>query len=131
FNVRINGPNLAVTPPFWRTDIEIPEDIVEEIGRLHGFDKLPVELPVRSIRPSNENPLLLLKSVLRQQLSSAGAQEIYSYSFVHGDILTQSLQDVKKAYKLSNALSPDLQYYRLSLIPSLLDKIHANIKTGH
>ena len=41
------------------------------------------------------------------------------------------LQDPANAFRLSNALSPDLQYYRLSLVPSLLDKVHMNIKAGH
>ena len=54
-----------------------------------------------------------------------------TYSFVHERILKNVEQDVTQAYKLSNALSPDLQYYRLTVLPSLLDKVHANIKAGH
>ncbi len=131
FEVRINGPHLAVTPPLWRTDIQIAEDIVEEIGRLHGFDNLPLELPKRSIEPVPDNQTLSLKQTIRRTLSAAGANELYLYSFVHGDLLDTAGQDTKKAYRLSNAISPELQYYRLSLTPSLLDKIHANIKAGY
>ena len=54
-----------------------------------------------------------------------------TYSFVHERILKNAEQDITQAYKLSNALSPDLQYYRLTVLPSLLDKVHANIKAGH
>ena len=122
---------LKVTPPFWRTDIELPEDIIEEIGRLYGFDKLPRQLPRRSIKPAPKNPRRQVKQAIRQSLSRAGANEILTYSFVHERILKNAEQDVIQAYKLSNALSPGLQYYRLTVLPSLLDKVYANIKSGH
>ena len=122
---------LKVTPPFWRTDLELPEDIVEEVGRLYGFDKLPRQLPMRSIKPAPRNPRRQLKQAIRQSLSRAGANEVLTYSFVHERVLKNAEQDPSRAYRLSNALSPDLQYYRTSVLPSLLDKVHANIKAGH
>ena len=122
---------MMVYSPFWRTDIELPEDIVEEVGRLYGFDKLPRQLPMRSIKSAPKNLRRELKNAVRQSLSRAGANEVLTYSFVHERILKNAEQDVAQAYKLSNALSPDLQYYRLTVLPSLLDKIHANIKAGH
>ena len=72
-----------------------------------------------------------MKRQIREQLSRAGANEALTYSFVHEHILKRAEQHADQAYKLSNALSPDLQYYRLSVLPSLLDKVHANIKAGH
>ena len=122
---------LKVTVPFWRTDLELPEDIVEEVGRLYGFDKLPRQLPMRSIKPAPRNPRRQLKQAIRQSLSRAGANEVLTYSFVHERVLKNAEQDPSRAYRLSNALSPDLQYYRTSVLPSLLDKVHANIKAGH
>ena len=122
---------LYIKTPFWRTDIDEPEDIVEEVGRLHGFDKLPRELPMRSIKPAPKNTRRALKNAVRQSLSRAGANEVLTYSFVHENIIKKAEQDVSEAYKISNALSPDLQYYRLTVLPSLLDKVHMNIKAGH
>jgi phenylalanyl-tRNA synthetase beta chain len=130
FEVTIDGDILTVTAPFWRTDIEIREDIVEEIGRLYGFDKLPQELPRRSIKPTSKNRLLELKKSIRENLVKSGANELLTYSFVHGNLLEKVGQDTARAFKIGNALSPDLQYYRLSLTPSLLEKIHPNIKAG-
>ena len=128
-------PNMPyqfeVIAPFWRTDLELPEDIVEEVGRLYGFDKLPRQLPMRSIKPAPRNPRRQLKQAIRQSLSRAGANEVLTYSFVHDRVLKNAEQDPSRAYRLSNALSPDLQYYRTSVLPSLLDKVHANIKAGH
>jgi phenylalanyl-tRNA synthetase beta chain len=131
FQVHLSGQKMQVKAPFWRTDIECLEDIVEEVGRLHGYDNANLMLPLRSTKPATTNELLDIKTSIRNSLSKAGGNEILSYSFVHGKIIDKSLQDELKAYQISNALSPDLQYYRLSLTPSLLDKVHANIKAGY
>ena len=134
--IKSHGPEeeldyICIQSPFWRTDLELSEDIVEEVGRLYGFDKLPRQLPMRSIKPAPRNPRRQLKQAIRQSLSHAGANEVLTYSFVHERVLKNAEQDPSRAYRLSNALSPDLQYYRTSVLPSLLDKVHANIKAGH
>ncbi len=126
-----NRQELKVSAPFWRTDIAIAEDVVEEVGRLYGYDQLPLVLPKRDLSPVSKNQLLVLKSSIREILSRAGANEVLTYSFVHGNLLDRVGQDKTKAFKLSNASSPDLQYYRLSLTPSLLDKVHLNVKAGY
>lgn len=131
FSVQKLGPVLEVVPPFWRTDIEIGEDIVEEVGRLYGYDKLPLDLPKRTIKPVGQDDQLSFKQQLRTQLASLGANETLNYSFVPGKLLETTGQDTSQAFKITNALSPDLQYYRLSITPSLLEKVHPNIKSGH
>lgn len=122
---------FTVKPPFWRMDLEIEEDIVEEVGRLYGYDRLPLDLPRRNIVPVGPDGELKLKQELRHMLAAMGANETLSYSFVDGELLRKVGQDELQAYKLSNALSPDLQYYRMSLTPSLLDLVHLNIKAGY
>ncbi len=126
----VSGGRLLVAAPFWRTDIEIPEDIVEEVGRLYGYDHLPLELPRRDLAPAPKDPLLELKNQLREALAAAGANELLTYSFVDGRLLAAAGQDAKQAFHIRNALSPELQYYRLSLTPSLLEKVHPSIKQG-
>jgi phenylalanyl-tRNA synthetase beta chain len=130
FTVTAKGEELLVKPPFWRTDIEIAEDVIEEVGRLYGYDRLPLKLPQHDLTPAEQNPLISFKNNLRQVLSRAGANEVLTYSFVHGSLLEKVGQDTAKSYKLRNALSPDLQYYRQSLTPSLLEKVQPNIKAG-
>lgn len=131
FGVELEGDQLTVKAPFWRTDIELREDVVEEIGRLYGFDHLPLNLPERTITPTLKDPLLTFKARVRDSLADAGANEVLTYSFVPGKLLENAAQSPKDAFKISNALSPELEYYRLSLTPSLLDKIHPNIKAGY
>jgi phenylalanyl-tRNA synthetase beta chain len=129
--VQVDGGNLTVAAPFWRTDIEVPEDVVEEVGRLYGFDRLPLQLPLRPMTPAAKNPELELKQRIRDSLTRSGANEVLAYSFVHGNLLQKVGQDSQQSYQLSNALSPDLQYYRQSLLPSLLERVNPNIKTGY
>jgi len=130
FKTQHDGDLLDITPPYWRTDIEISEDIVEEVGRLYGYDQLPLTLPGRDLTPAQVNTELAVKREIRRRLSQSGANEVLTYAFVHGNLLQKTGQDSKLAFKLSNAISPDLQYYRLSLTPSLLEKVHPNIKAG-
>jgi phenylalanyl-tRNA synthetase beta chain len=131
FRVEAEGEQLTVVAPFWRTDIEIPEDVVEEVGRLYGYDHLPLKLPRRDLTPAVKNESFELKRRARQALARAGANEVLTYTFVHGNLIDRAGQDRELAFQISNALSPDLQYYRLSLTPSLLDLVHPNIKAGY
>jgi phenylalanyl-tRNA synthetase beta chain len=129
FDVSSQERILQVTAPFWRMDIAIKEDIVEEVGRLYGYHNVPVVLPPRVSKPSKKNPTRDFKQELRSQLVTAGANEVLTYSFVHGDLLKKTGSDPEQtAFHLRNALSPDLQYYRTSLTPSLLAKVRGNIK---
>ncbi|MEX2006920.1 MAG: phenylalanine--tRNA ligase subunit beta [Candidatus Saccharimonadales bacterium] len=131
FKVDIKGSLLNIHIPFWRTDIAIAEDIVEEVGRLYGYDNLPQTLPSRSLAPARPDALLSFKSRLREVLVRAGGNEVLTYSFIDADLIKKAGQDVKAAFHIRNAQSPSLQYYRLSLVPSLLEKIHPNVKASY
>lgn len=130
FDVVIKGKDIIISAPFWRTDIAIAEDIVEEVGRLYGYDALPLILPKRSLKPVQKDALLQLKARIRNSLARNGANEVLAYSFVHKKLMEKVGQDPAEAFALSNALSPDLQHYRISVLPSLLDKVHLNQKAG-
>ncbi|HSE29493.1 MAG TPA: phenylalanine--tRNA ligase subunit beta [Candidatus Saccharimonadales bacterium] len=128
--VEQSGDELVVTAPFWRRDIEIKEDIVEEVGRLIGYDKLPQSLPQRATSTADVAAIDLLKSKIRNILAGAGANELQTYSFVPAKLMQAVGQQSEHAFSIRNAISPDLQKYRLSITPGLLDKIHPNIKAG-
>jgi phenylalanyl-tRNA synthetase beta chain len=119
---------ICVTPPFWRQDLQIEEDVIEEVGRLYGFNKIPASLPERSISPAAPNRMIKLKSVIRQELSKSGANEILTYNFVSEKLLRRANQNPEMAYTIRNALSPELQKYRMAIVPNILEKIHSNIK---
>lgn len=128
--VSVKGENLRITPPFWRTDLEIAEDIVEEIGRLFGYGKLHQSLPQRNTSPAPQQSIEQLKSAVSKLLAAAGNNQLQTYSFVSAKLFDKTGQDTKPVYRLRNALSPELQFIRTSLLPSLLEKVHANHKAG-
>lgn len=130
FVVDVNEQQLQVTAPYWRADIHIAEDVIEEVGRLSGFDNIQPTLPTRDFEAVRETEYDNFKSQLRQILKLGGANEVLTYSFVHGDEMTKALQDPSNSYRITNSISPNLQYYRQSLTPSLLGLVHANIKQG-
>lgn len=131
FEVSFDGLEATVTVPYWREDIHIPEDLIEEVGRIAGFDTINLTLPRRdfvAVRPTEFDEL---RSYIRSRLVRGGANEVLTYSFVHGDLLTKVGQNPEDAYRIVNSISPDLQYYRLSLTPSLLSHVQPNSKAGY
>lgn len=120
---------LEVTAPLWRTDIHIKEDIIEEIGRILGYDNITPTLPLHAT--AEKNPLFVLKQKIRQILTSKNAHELLTYTFVSEKLLQNAGENPADSYKIVNSLSPELQYVRQSLIPSLLDKAYLNVKIPH
>ena len=116
--------------PFWRNDLHIKEDLIEEVGRLNGYDNIALRLPTRTFKAVKKAKIDLLQSEIREILTASGANEILTYSFIHGDLLEKVDQDSQNSYKIVNSISPDLQYYRQTLTPSLLSKVSQNIRAG-
>ncbi len=125
-----NDNSETFVVPFWRNDLHIEEDLIEEVGRLNGYDNIKLQLPKRTFRAVKKAKIDLLQSEIREILVSSGANEILTYTFVHGDLLKKAGQDPKNAYKIVNSISPELQYYRQTLTPSLLSKVNQNIRAG-
>ncbi|MBQ9017850.1 phenylalanine--tRNA ligase subunit beta [Candidatus Saccharibacteria bacterium] len=126
FVVKVKRERLEIEVPAWRTDIHIKEDIIEEIGRLNGYDNIEPTLPRH--RTAERNKLWRLESQVRTYLSDFGANEILTYSFVSEKLLRKVGLDNGNSYKIVNSISPELQFVRQTLTPSLLDKAYVNQK---
>lgn len=131
FGIALNELDVTVTVPYWRQDIHLPEDVIEEVGRLAGYDTINLTVPRRDFVAVQPTSFDQLRTVLRRQLVRAGANEVLTYSFVHGDVLKKAGQSPENSYRITNSISPDLQYYRQSLTPSLLLHVFANVKAGY
>ena len=131
---RVEADNVVATIPFWRTDLELKEDLVEEVGRINGYDNLPVDVPLRKSKPNFRTDELRLKGRLRQILSAAGARDVITYNFVSSDLFVKagySDELVETAYRIRNSLSPDLEFMRISLLPSITEKVNPNVRAGY
>ncbi len=126
FEVKEKGNALSVVAPEWRTDIAIKEDIIEEVGRLLGYDNIAPVLPPHYTAEQNE--VFEVRKQIRQMMARYGANEALTYSFVSGQLMNKVGQDTKNAYRIVNSISPELQYVRQSIVPSLLDKAYMNEK---
>ena len=132
FDVSVSDKGLiTAVPPYWRADIHISEDLDEEVGRLNGFDTITPTLPKRDFTAVSPDSFDKFRAKVRKTLARAGANEVLTYSFVHGDVLKKAGQNIDNAYRIVNSISPDLQYYRLTLTPNLLGLAHPNAKTGY
>ncbi|MBT3363832.1 MAG: phenylalanine--tRNA ligase subunit beta [Chloroflexi bacterium] len=117
---------LLVEVPYWRTDVSLPVDLIEEIARITGYDQIPTTLLSSEIPQNELHPMLTFKDRVRDILVGCGMQEIITYSLV-------GWQDLAKIgapdpIGLINPLSTDQQYLRTSLRPSVMMKIADNEK---
>jgi len=122
---------ITLEIPTYRQDLKIPEDIHEEIARIYGYTKIKLTLPKRGIISTPSNSSIDFDEKVRTSLKSLGANEVLTYNFVGEKLYKDCDLDIKNNYRLINALSPELEYMRSSLIPSLLEKINPNINNGY
>ena len=133
FEVTLKASQLSVKAPFWRTDIAIAEDIVEEVGRLNGYMRIKPMLPQRPVKSPDggaDGQLLAFKDRIRRLLAAQGANEVIAHSFVATDFVKQAYQDPDNSFHLINPLNPRLEVYRQSLTPSLAALAEVNRRAG-
>ena len=125
---------LKVSAPYWRTDINIEDDLVEEVARISGYDDIPTT-PLSGRIPLNEpDEARALRDRVKDILAGCGMQEVVNYS----------LSDVKglenaglghltelNPIRVSNPLRVEQEYLRLSLRPGLLANVEHNRKYHH
>ena len=132
FHVRVLGDGeWDVLPPVFRLDVAIPEDLVEEVGRVYGYDRVPPTLPGRrreSWTPAAPSIGRRLDSA-REILAGAGFTETWNPALVSGRVLA-SLRVDAHAMRVSNALSDDMDTLRTSVLPSLVGAVALNRDRG-
>ena len=132
FHVRaLEDGDWDVLPPVFRLDVTIPEDLVEEVGRVYGYDRVPPTLPGRRHDTwSHSEPSLGRRlDVAREVLAGAGFNETWNPALVSGRVL-ESLRIDAHAMRVSNALSDDMDTLRTSLLPSLVGVVALNRDRG-
>ncbi len=126
--------NLRVRPPAFRVDLTREVDLMEEVARLEGYERIPVTSP--HVRPyvENETPVLFTSDSPREIMVGMGFGEILSYSFISpesADVLgAEENSELRSFVRLLNPLSVDQSVMRTSLVPGLLGTVKTNIAHG-
>jgi phenylalanyl-tRNA synthetase beta chain len=121
---------LNVTPPSFRVDISRPEDLMEEVARLWGYNQIPTTFPVMPAAGHRAHKKIDLRDRLRQLMVGFGFRETINYSFMHkqsGDRLRLRMDDPRRQQvDILNPLTEDQAVMRTSLIPGLLQTVLYN-----
>jgi phenylalanyl-tRNA synthetase beta chain len=121
-----DGDTFVVTPPSHRFDLAIEEDFVEEVARIHGYDKIPA-----TPRPHVDHMLpdpeaTRSRNTIKRELVDLGWQEVVTFSFVSSDT-ESALDPASWPVRVLNPIAAHLDVMRTSLWPGLLDTLRTNV----
>jgi phenylalanyl-tRNA synthetase beta chain len=126
-----NDDHLTVTPPSFRVDVCRPEDLMEEVARLSGYNNIPLTYPAVPVRG---RPLLKTRAArnrIKQLMVGCGFNEIVTYSFIgsgDGDRLGLKSDDSRRrTVAILNPLTEEQAVMRTSLVPGLLQTLQLNL----
>ena len=123
---------LAMRVPYWRSDVAIEDDLVEEVARIVGYDNIPTTMLSTPIPHHEPNPLRMTREALRDLLAAAGMQEVISYSLT--DRATLDAVDAgdggPEPIRVANPMSSEMQVLRTSLRGSVLRTLASNLRVS-
>jgi len=122
---------ILVTIPYWRSDVSIPVDLIEEVARIIGYDNIPTTMLEKPLPKQYPEPIIDLKQNIRSLLVGYGFQEIITYSVISFEMIKKILLDSKymeSVLRLANPMTTDQEYLRPSLRANLLMSLVENQK---
>ena len=122
---RSHNGGWTVTPPSRRFDIAIEEDLIEEVARIHGYERIPTAMPSGEIRAVTVTESRVSESEIRSQLAARDYQEAINYAFVDAALLAHWQLDTNSV-ALANPLSSELGVMRTALLPGLVEALRRN-----
>ena len=122
---KITNDSFHTLIPSWRYDLSIEADLIEEVARLEGYNKLPTE----SLKPQLNNKEILKSNKISSLLVSLGYSEVITYSFID-ETDANLFDDQRNHLKVSNPISQNMSVMRSSLWPGLLNTYINNLNNG-
>ena len=120
-----------VTVPSFRVDVTREIDLIEEIGRHYGYERLPSTFPSLVRAPSPNTPWIETQKILRRILTGGGYSEVITYSFIERSVAETFSSSKDSLVNLANPLSEKYSTLRPSLLPGLLDCLIRNRRREH
>jgi phenylalanyl-tRNA synthetase beta chain len=113
--------NWEIDPPSWRADLLLAPDLVEEVARMIGYERIPSTLPTGK-SGTGLTPMQYRKRSVANFLAGNGFSEVYNYPFVNPDFVSQLgfVGDRAKSFRLANPMSEEFPDLRTHLLPGLL-----------
>lgn len=120
-DVKIGKLNLTVLPPPWREDLKIKEDLIEEIARIYGLEKIESRRLVSEMKLSKLAEKNSAEERIKETIARAGFNEVYLYSFIgEKDLKLLGEETGRKIIEVKNFFRPEFRYLRPTLSISLL-----------
>ena len=120
----------TIDPPSFRFDIRLQADLIEELVRLYGYDKVPVHNLSSTVNISSANQTQITSHDISHSLVNRGYQEVITYSFISNEYHDLINPDSAKI-ALKNPISDDMSIMRSSLWPGLLQTVQTNQRRGY
>ncbi|MDH5695421.1 MAG: phenylalanine--tRNA ligase subunit beta [Dehalococcoidia bacterium] len=121
---------VLVTAPYWRSDIHLAVDLIEEVARLIGYDKIPALMLSQPVPRQDPEPILGFKQEVRHSLTGYGFQEVITYSLTSLELLNKLLPEPRPLepmpLRMANPMTADQEYLRPNLRANLLAALSAN-----
>lgn len=131
FGVERGDGELTATVPHWRDgDVRREADLIEEVARVHGLDRIPITLPARRHAVGRLTGGQRMRRRLEDALRDRGLDEVIAYSFTSRGALTALRLDPDRVLEIANPLSEEQVLMRPMLLPGLLDAAHQNAAHG-
>lgn len=127
--VVVEDTKLVVTPPSYRFDLNIEEDFIEEIARVHGYENVPAKPPVSSLPMMSIPEGQRSRHALRHVLADLGYQEVVNYSFTPEDWETDFAANTAPL-KLANPIAGHMSVMRSNLVGGLIESLKHNLNHG-
>jgi phenylalanyl-tRNA synthetase beta chain len=122
--------DILVNPPHWRSDIHLEVDLIEEVARIRGYDKIPTTLLAEPIPQQNPDPSYALKANIRQKLVADGFCEVLNFSLTSLEMLKkinpERIPPEPLPMRVANPMTAETEYLRTSFRPMLLTAFAGN-----
>lgn len=129
FDVSIDGDNMHVIAPTWRStgDISIKDDVMEEVARMYGYDNFESTPFTTSFEGAiNQKDISLVRNIKEYLAIRCGMQEIFTYPWMNDTFVNAVMQDTTGMLRLSTPPAPELSWLRSSLLPNMCEAVMKN-----